>query len=92
MQYPGTNGYWMPRNTPRLLFVQKAAVSWNDRLLDAKAYTKAVVCLKSRSTGILEQQATGCQGCCFVVKKNAVPYSGMTCYWMLRHTPRLFVC
>jgi hypothetical protein len=32
------------------------AVSWNDWLLDAKAYTKVAVCSKSRS--ILESQAT----------------------------------
>jgi hypothetical protein len=53
-QYPETTGYWMPRHKRRLFvcFV-KLAVSWNDRLPDAKAYTKAV-CLFCISRSILE--------------------------------------
>jgi hypothetical protein len=42
--YLATTGYWMLGRKLRLLFV-KIAVSWNNRLLGAKVYAKAVTLL-----------------------------------------------
>jgi hypothetical protein len=66
----------------------KKTVSWNDRLLDVKAFAKTVVCLPVSSRGIPEQQATGCQGICqgcnWLVTKSQYPR--MTGYCMPRCT------
>jgi hypothetical protein len=51
-QYHGTTGYWMLMCMLRLFACLKVTVSWKNRLLDAKAFAKAVICfVKQKDPG-----------------------------------------